>query len=767
MSYSMKNVLWIGARKGEDSPFITEKWSKEREERLKSEITVEKSSRLFRKRFSVSDKVEKATLQISGLGFYEVYINGVKPDEKRVFTPVISDYFLLTRYDVYDVTALICQGQNAICAEVGPGWYAGTPEFWGWQQFWYGNLRLAARLEVLTDKGETVFLTDESWKTTKGAITESCVYNGEKWNFNLLPSGWTDAEFDDGSWNNAAVVKAPTENLVMSIVPPERIIRTLDPVESWKTEGGKTMFDFGENGAGIPRVTVIGKRGDVVRLEHSEYLTLERTLNKKSLNRAASTDEFILADNKPTVCMPKFSWHGYQFMTVETSSPDVKIISAEKCVVHTDVKTAGVFKCGNTAFNKLHEGYVRTELSCLQGVPVDCPQRDERKAWLGDAHVTSEMCVYNFDMKDLYASFLDDMKTGRPKDTKVVSFLCPCYNVEATKVGKERTSIDWNMAYPVILWEHYKRYGDKKILVHHYKALKEHTDYYVKQLKDGFIPPCWFGDWLTFDYPENTVNRVAFAAGPDYHRQNPPYAATLFFCATLNILISVAKVLGEKDDAEYYSSLLEKSKKAILNKYYDAETGILGGGGQFLQAYSLYEHIMPEKDREKVFLNLLAALEETKYHLLCGIFTRVLFDVLCHFNRRDIVYKILSQNGYMCPQHFLEGGRTTLTESYDWDGSGCHCMWASPDASLYKVFGGITIDRTKTPAVEISPYFVKELGFVNCKQKIEEGEISVTWKYLEKGVSLDVSTPVESTLVLPNGKTEILPVGNYNFIIEE
>ena len=766
----MQKSKWIGLKKGEDFPFDFREYTREKEQAFKDKVSVDKRSLLFRKKFAVAEKVVRAHLKICGLGYYEVFVNGKKPDELRMLTPVTSDYFVLTRYDTYDVTELIVSGENTLCAEVGPGWFVGSPKYWGWQQNWYGNHRLIAclTLEFANGRVETV-RSDETWKISNGMITESCIYDGEKWDFNLRQKGWMETSFDDNKWSKAVEVNAPTENLVESIVPPERIVQKLKPINSWKLDEKITIYDFGENGSAVPRVIVKGKKGDVVELRHAEFIKEDGTMDYRTNSHALAQDMYILADDNPTVCEVKFSWHCYQYMMVTVSSPDIEILEVEKCVVHTDVKRIGVFECGKAGFNKFHEGAVRTELACLQGLPVDCPQREERKAWLGDAHVTSEMCYYNFDMENFYKSFLEDLRVGRPEDTKVVTFLAPGSFYESTTVmygdRKERTSIDWNLAYPIILTEHYHRYGDKSVLEHHYEALKEHTNYYVNLCENGFIPFCWFGDWITFDYPENTVNRVAFAVGPDYHRQNPPYAATMFFCATLRRLIEVANILGNQDDVAVYTKQLEECKQAICAKYYNAETGVLGGDGQFLQAYALYEHIVPEGDREKVFARLVETLEERDCHLICGIFGyRVMFDVLDSFNRRDLIYRCMANEGYLCPQHFLEGGRTTFTESHDWDGSGCHCMWGSPDATLYKVFGGIIVDRRREVAVSINPYFVEEVGFVNCKQEIAEGEVSVAWKYTDEGIVVDIKVPMTTTLIL-QGKEELIMAGEYHFIL--
>ena len=764
MIYSAK---WIGLKYGEDWPFLNEKYTKDAEKAYIGKLPVDLGSLLFRHVFTIDGEIQKAELKISGLGYYEPYINGKLPDKNRVLTPIMSDYFKMVRYDKYDVTDLLSKGVNTLCAEVAPGWFTGDPKYWGWQQTWYGNPRLIAELEVTYADGKIQrIITDENWKITHGAITKSSVYDGEVTDFNLLKDGWTNVDFDDSDWNPAVIVRSPSNNLQESIAPPERIIRVNKPIKEWKLSDTIFGYDFGENCGAMPYVVVRGKKGDTIILKHTEELNEDGTLNRRTLDGAEACDTFILADDQPTVCKLRFTWHGYRYMTIELSDPDIEILDVRMNVVHNDLKKTGQFSCGKPEFNKMHEVYVRSYLSCAQGVPVDCPQRDERKGWLGDAHAASEMGYYNFDVDNFYRSLLRDMDISRFDDHGCVSFICPCYNNGATNINGERTSIDWNMAYPIIMNEHYMRYGDVELLKEHYEALKVHTDYYIAQCQDGMVPNCWFGDWITSDSPNGEVKVIGFAAGPDDHRQNPPFAGTMFYCTTLRLIAKFAKILGKNVDYEYYAKLKDVSVKALQDKYYNSDMGMLGSGGQFLYAYSLYENLAPEQDRQKVFDNLLKSLEEHDYQLVCGVIgTRIMFDVLREFGREDIIYRIFSAEGPLSQKNKITDGKTTVYEFPPNSGSACHCMWASPDTSFYRVFGGINIDRSNQIFVEIKPYFEKEIGWVECSQKIDEGVIFVKWKYTNDTLNLELASPVPVKLVLPKTEPEILPAGKYNLTL--
>ncbi|MBR5427697.1 MAG: family 78 glycoside hydrolase catalytic domain, partial [Clostridia bacterium] len=552
---------WIGAAADElgrlaEGPKTENQWDEYKERILSGEAAdpTRRGSLLFRKDLTLSASVKSAVLSIAGLGFYRVWINGVSPDEKRVFAPVVSDYARRVKYDDYEVAGLLHAGKNHICVEVGPGWFTGNPKYWGWQQTWYANPRLIAELETeLQDGTRERVATDGTWRIADGNVTFSCIYDGETQDLSIAPKGFFDADFDASALSFAAEVEAPRGYLTRCGAPPVRITRILKPVSERAFSPTETLYDFGENGAAIPCVTVRGKKGDTLTLRHAEFLKDDGTLDPKSENRAECTDRFTLADEDPAVISTRYTWHGYRNMTVTRSTADNEIGTVESCVIHSDVERTGFFECGREDLNELHRMYVRTMLACLQGVPVDCPQRDERKGWLGDAYAVSEACMFNFDMRELYADWLEDLRAGRHPEKKHIPFIAPTY-------GDGDTSIDWNLAYPVILLECYERYHDISLLEKHYEALREHTEYCISTAQEGVIPPCWFGDWCTPDRPDGQ-EQVAFRAGDDDHRQNPPYAATIFYAQTLRLAARIAELTGHEDDKTRFIEEREKARR--------------------------------------------------------------------------------------------------------------------------------------------------------------------------------------------------------------
>ena len=741
---------WISKNRGCVAPWKTSVRDDDAEEAFAKRAPVEVGSTLYRTAFRVKKNVRTAKLAICGLGFYETFVNGRRPDEKRVLAPVPSDYYLTARYDTYDVTALLRTGENVLAAEVCCGWFAPAVKWQtSWQMIWYATPRMVAQLDIVYKDGSTdTVVSDENWKWSEGTVLSSCVYDGETVDFTREQKGWNEPGFSDSAWKNAVRVEQVSDTMQEAFVPPVRVIRALSPVTVRQLSENEYLYDFGENHTAQPEVIVRGKRGTTVCLRHAEFVFPDGSLNRESESGAACTDLFTLSGEE-NVCRPRFTWHGYRYMTVTLSDPETELLSVKSLQIHSDVAVTGTFSCSREDFNRLHEAYLRTELACLQGYPVDCPQRHERKGWLGDAHVTSELCFYNLDMRLLYASWFLDMKTARNPDTKRINIICPDYS-------SPDSSIDWNIAYPILLSEYDQRYGDTELLAKHYDTLCEHTDSYAAECENGFVKPCWFGDWFSVDFAEDT-QKVAFAAGHERHRQNPPFAATMFYCQTLRLTAEIAERLGKTADAEKYRGLWEISRDALIERCYDAETGIFGSGGQFLLTYALAEHLVPENDRERVFANLLAEFEKENYHTLFGVVgLRRIWDVLREFDRPDIGYKLLSAEGYPSPLYMLTGGRTTLTEGLDGSGSGCHCMFASPDTYFYRTLCGVSVDRRKRVPLTIRPYCPEDMTDASCTQTLDEGTLSVRWERTENGITYSIRIPAGLTadVLLKNGAHE-------------
>ena len=758
----MENATWIGVRKGEINAWPAAGCTKAQREELIGKVRVEKRSILFRRTIRLDRPIRSATLRICGLGYYYAFLNGKPADPACVLMPLYSDYSKRVSYDRYDVTPLLHTGENVIAVEVGGGWFCPPEKWWSWRMAWFGNPRLIAALTVTFEDGAVDTVTsDETWRLSYGGVQSSCIYDGEGFDASKEPKGWKTVGFDDSAWQNAAVVEAPAGRLSERLAPPIRVIRILKSVAEHRLDDCRIIYDFGENTAALPCITVKGKQGDSVTLNHAEFVYEDGTLDMRSNNRAACEDVYRLGGEEAETYRPRFTWHGFRYLMLTLSSPDIKILKAEAQVIHSDVKSTGIFSCSRDDLNRMHDVIRRTALSCLIGIPLDCPQRDERLPWLGDVHAADEVYLYNFDMETLYESYLEDIRLGRSPRTGAVQFIAP-------RPMDDDTSIDWNIAYPILLADCYRRYGNKELLRRHYPALKEHTGHYVSIAKDGLIENSWFGDWFSTDQAPGVPRGDGFATSKEGDNQNPPYCGSLFYYQTLALTAEIAGWLGESEDETYFRSLSEKTRLSLLQTHFNAETGVFGRGGQFSQTYPLALGVIRGADRKKAMTVLLDEIRKKDGHCVMGVMGyRRIFDLLRDEGKPEAAYALLTKEGYPGILDMVGHDRTTLPEWPDGaGGSGCHVMFGSPDAALYRLLGGVTVDFSREVPIEIAPYIPSDLSFVSCEQELKQGTLSFRWEKKGGRIAYRLDVPDAVTVRFrcgQSGKERILACGTHAF----
>ena len=754
------NANWIGIRKGEVNYWSENGCSTQELEELKGKVRVENRSLLFRKSFKIDKQIKKATLKICGLGFYYVFVNGSAADDAMILAPLYNDYAKRVFYDTYDVTGFLNQNDNVIAVEVGGGWFCPPEKWWSWRCAWYGTPRMISEIEIeYADGTSESIASDNSWKWTYGGVQSSCVYDGEVFDAREEPKSWKNLSFDDSQWTFAECVEAPKGKLQERVAPPVRITRKLSPVNVKKLDDRRYIYDFGENVAAVPCVTVKGKNGDSFILNHAEFSTEDGLLNMRSNNRADCVDTYYLCGENSETYRPRFTWHGFRYMMITLSSPEIEIIKVESHVLRSDVETIGSFSCSREDLNRVHDVIRRTALSCIIAVPVDCPQRDERLPWLGDVHASSETYFYNFNMEKLYDSFLEDIRISC--ESKVTA------QIITPRPYVEDTSIDWNVTYPALLVEYYKRYGNIDILRHHYNEIKNHTNHYVNKADNGLIENCWFGDWFSVDQIEGVKRSTGFQTSVEGDNQNPPYNGSLFYYQTLLLSAEIASLLGEKEDAAFWSEQAEITRNSLIDTYFNKETGVFGRGGQFSQTFPLSLGVLRGEDREKAFSALLDAFKAHDGHSVMGVMgVRRIFDLFISEGHPEMAYELLTKEGYPGVLDHTSHNRTTLPEGLDGSGSGCHIMFGSPDSVLFRFLAGVKVDRSKENVISISPYIPDDLSFVNCEQILPEGKLTANWKKEKDKVSYYIEIPQGLTAVFKkndNSEEFVLTSGVYKF----
>ena len=697
-----------------------------------TKIEPEKSSVIFRKEYDFSEIPDRATVKICGLGFYHLYIDGIKVGNYSL-SPLETAYRKLSLYDEFDVTSLLTAGKHTVAVELGNARFSTPKKYWGWRAAYYGDPCLTFEMSVDYPDGRSKeYFCDESWKCSCGATTHNCYYDGERYDARLEQKGWKKNGFDDSAWQNAICIESPTcrleKNGYFHIVKRAE----LDPIKVKKRVNGKTIHVFGENISGWVRIKARGERGEKIRIRYAESMR-DGYLDPVSNADAENTDEYILSGEGIEVFEPAFHFCGFSVVEIMIENCMAELIEVKAFHVYADVENCGQFECDNDDVNRLHDIILRTQRSALQSFPMDSPQRSERLGWMGDAHITDLVCLYNFDMRAYYRKFLEDVALCAHSETGAMPHIAPWHD--------QFHSIDWSAGFPVILWDHYLFYRDKSVLKKYAPALMRYIDFLKTQ--GPILPKTRYGDWMSM------------AEG--WTRGDPESCSTLYYYYDLTIARNVLEALGR--DTSEMAELIESEKKIILDAFYDPDNIIFDGNSQFSLAFALKLGIIPDNDITAAVEKLARDVEAHGYHLTTGILgTKYIMEVLRDNGRCDIAMKLLLQDTY--PSWLdMTRGKTTLPEEWAGGKSQNHCMFGSVDGILYSMLAGIRIDK----AIEIAPYFANEVGHVCATTKLGSGTITVEWMRESGKITLRIHLEGDIKAKY-NGK--FLSIGENRFIID-
>lgn len=726
----MENIKWIGKT---NTPKL--RWDqngsdcqKLHDEAVKR-ITPEKKSILFRKEFYTEKPIARASVCVCGLGFYQLYLNGARVGD-YVLTPLETNYNKWVLYDEYDVTNLIKEGANAIGAELGNARYSTPKKYWNWRATWYGDPCLTCLLTLTYQDGsrQTVS-TDTAWKCHYGPILKNCFYDGETYDATLEQEGWNSAGFDDSEWQPALLVPGPEGRLEKNGYFHIKKQRALQPIKVYKKLNGKTIYAFGENISGWVKIRLSGPAGEQIRLRYAEKFDPVKGYTDVFSNRnAENTDYYTLKGAETEEYEPKFTLRGFSAVEVSDENCLVEILEMEAYHVHADLEQTGFFSCDCEQINRLHDVILRTQKSELMSVPMDCPQRDERLGWLGDAQVTAWVCLYNFNCAGFYDKFLEDIRLCANTETGAPSFLAPWHLCSH--------AVDFSIGYAVILWEYYLFRRDKEILARHCDSLLKYVDYL--ETLGPILERTRYGDWMS--------------SVEGWVRGDPACSSSLCYYYALLLTVKILNVLGKEELKRRYHALAERQKAAILERFYDATRKSFDDDSQFALSFALKLSLIPKQDESEVLKKLLADIKAHDYHLTTGIFgTKYVMEVLRDFEEYDTAMKLILQESF--PSWIdLTRNKTSLPEKWGGGGSQNHCMLGSVDGIFYSMIAGLRIDER----IEILPFENAAVQNVTAKVAVGDGQISITRS--AHGITLEIEGLSE---VFFRGKP--LSSGHYEF----
>jgi alpha-L-rhamnosidase len=710
---------------------------------------------MLRREFKLAGAVARARAYVTSHGLYELHLNGQRVGDE-LFTPGWTSYNKRLQYQTYDVTSLLKPGANAFGVQLGNGWYRGDLAWEGRRNIYGDRLGLLLQLQVTYKDGrEELVLSDGQWKASTGPILMSEIYNGETYDARLEKPGWSAPGFDDRQWSAVKTAEGRKDDLITPAGPPVRRIQELVPVRIFKTPGGDTVADFGQNMVGWVRLKVQGPAGTTLTLRHAEVLDNDGNFYTANLRKAKATLQYTLKGAGVETFEPHFTFFGFRYVAVAGFPGELTKDALTGIVVHSQMRPAGEFETSKPLVNQLQHNIVWGQKGNFLDVPTDCPQRDERLGWTGDAEVFFPTAAYNMDVASFFTKWLKDVAADQFENGSV-PHVVP--NVLPQFEGRDPGgAAGWADVATIIPWNMYLAYGDRRVLETQYESMARWVGYQKARAGDDFI---WtgdfhFGDWLAYaspgmaDYPGATTGK--------------DFIATAFFARSTDLLRRAALVLGKSEDAARYADQLAKIKAAFRREFV-TDAGRVGEGTQTAYALALQFDLLPEELRAEAARKLVEDVRERK-HLTTGFLgTPHLCHVLSRYGYLDDAYLLLNREEYPSWLYPVKQGATTIWER--WDGqkpdgsfqtiemnSFNHYAYGAIGDWMYRVMAGIDVDEAAPgyKHILIQPRPGGGFNSVKASHETPYGKVASAWTIADGRFELSLEVPpnTKATVRLP------------------
>ena len=719
-------------------------------------------SPLLRRHFNLGGRPETARLYVTGLGVYRVEINGVGVGDE-LLAPGWTSYDNRLAVRTHDVSTLLRPGDNTIGAELADGWYRGhlTPE--RLRNLYGDRLGLLAQLEVDLGDGERVTIgTDSAWEWTAGPRRSADIYDGESYDCRAEVPDWSappdEGGTDHSSWEPVALDPngAARKAALVPAGPPVRIVEELEVVSRWIRPDGLVVFDFGQNMVGWPRLLLDGPAGATVTVRHAEVLEPDGALHTLALRTARATDTYVLDGRGPRWVDPCFTFHGFRYAEVSSTSAEVVIAAATGVVVSSDLPRTGGFACSDELVNRLQANIVRSQRGNFVSVPTDCPQRDERLGWTGDIQVFTPTGAFNFDADGFLTGWLADLAADQRPSGGVPPIIPSCGGS-----GFKMACAAWADAAVMVPWSLYEAYGNRRVLERQYSSMKAWVSYASGRAGDKrlWTDDFQFGDWLDPDAPP---------AEPWKAKAPGDYVATAYLAESARILGDVAALLDRPDDAASFSKLARSVREAMWEAWPE-----LPFASQTAAALALRFDLVPDAERPALGRALAERVEEAGTRLATGfVGTPLLCPALMDAGRPDLAYGVLMARQFPSWLYPVLQGATSIWERWDAikpdgsihggelgvrEGSGMlsfnHYAYGAVGAWLYRTVAGLAPDPEEPGYrhVLIAPRPGGGLSWAGASLRTAYGDTSTLWHRQGSQFTLEVSLPPNTwaTVSLP------------------
>ena len=718
----------------------------------------------FRKIFNLDNLPEKARIYITGLGYFELFINGQKVSD-HILDPVKTRYDKTVKYLTFDISDHLKQGENVVGMVLGTGWYNHFADaVWRFDSApWRSYPELICQVDLISEDGKIrQIISDETWKTTQGPILFDGIRNGETYDARKELTGWCESGYDDNNWSDIIVSNGPKGKLSSQLIEPIKEMQEIKPVSVKEVMPGVWVFDLGQNIAGYCKLETAGPEGTEISLKHGEKLYPDGTVEQKQILRflksgEAQTDHYILKGEGIEIFKPQFVYHGFQYVEVKglTHPPTLETLTG--IVIHTSFESAGNFLSSDVILNQIQQNTRWSFIGNYHGIPTDCPHR-EKIGWTGDAQLVAEAGLMNYKVYRSYIKWLDDFVNEQQENGDLPGVIPSSgwgyeygKNPETKHLGY---GPQWEGAFIQMTWDLFQYTGDTTILDRFYNPMMK---------------------YINFLYENSTDYTLNF--GIDDHKPvktktEGDILASAYLYSFTRIMSKVTETLNKKEDQVYFENLLPKIKDAFNNKYYNDADGTYGNGGQTSQALALYHRLVQKDAEEKVLNNLLEDIKKQNYHFDVGVVgLKYLFNVLSDNGYSETLYKMVTQKDLPGYAYWLEKGANTLWQ--DWDGamSHNHIMFGTVSEWFFERLAGIQLDPL-SPGMQhfyVKPDVISELKWVTGEHKNRHGKIISSWEKLNDKTLFNLEIPSNSSASfhLPVEENDLIKINGKNLSQEE
>lgn len=710
------------------------------------------SARYLRKEFALEKKIESATAFISGMGLYELYINGEKAGDD-VLAPTVSEYNKKIFYNTYDITSLVKSGDNCVGVILGNGRYFGMRNYHGKPdpltgipQMHYGLPRLLMQIRVVYTDGSSSFITsNEQWKVTdNGPIISNSEFDGEEYDAGKEINGWSKIGFIDTAWKAVNIMPPSATRIVSQPNENIRIKEILHPITSHLTSRGTYILDMGQNMVGWIAIKVKGEKGDTIKMRFSETLKGKDSLYLDNLRNAQVTDKYILKGEGVEQWEPRFTYHGFRFVEVSGLRSEPSLKDFEGKVIYDDIETTGSFKTSNETINSVYKNAYWTIRGNYRGMPTDCPQRDERVAWLGDRVISSYGESFLFDNSRLYAKWLDDISDAQ-KENGSIPDIAPSF------WDRYADNVTYPSAFILIPEMLRRQYGDMESFEKHYPAMKKWILYMWNTYRENdLVLKDTYGDWCV---PPESLDMI-WTQDPNRITDGGLLASSYYYYC-LALMKQYATYLNKSEDVKEFNTIAEKVHTAFNKKFYNAEKKSYSNNTVTANLLPLSFGLAPEADKAAIFNNIKSRLKEFDDHVNSGIIGGMwLMRGLTDNGAKDLAYKLATNKTYPSWGYMVEKGATTIWEL--WNGDAANPMMNSGNHQMllgdlliwyYENLAGIRSDTKEVAFKKIimNPVFPEDLDFVEASLNTKYGLVKSAWTKTATGLEWNITIPPNAT----------------------